>query len=184
MRVVELFAGVGGFRLGLEKASKEFETVYANQWEPGKKKQHAYDNYCSHWKNHNCVNEDIAKIKFDIPEHDLLVGGFCCQSFSVARTTDKSLGLEDAEKGQMWFHIRDILEYRRPKHVLLENVDRLLKSPSKQRGRDFGVILKGLTDLGYSTQWRVINAADYGCAQRRRRVFILASLERERAYSR
>ena len=176
MKVVELFAGVGGFRLGLEQASDEFQTVLANQWEPNKKKQYAYDNYCTHWKEHNCINEDIALIKSDIPEHELLVGGFPCQPFSVARTSNHSLGIEDTQKGILWFYIRDILELNKPKYVLLENVDRLLKSPAKMRGRDYGVILKGFMDLGYSVQWRVINAAEYGNAQRRRRTFIFASL--------
>ena len=173
MRVVELFAGVGGFRLGLERASEEFVTVFANQWEPNKKKQWAYENYISHWDN--CVCEDIIKIdKESLPDFDLLTAGFCCQPFSVARSSDKALGLDDTDKGQMWFQIKDILKLKKPKYVLLENVDRLLKSPTKQRGRDFGVILKGFSDLGYTVEWRVINAADYGNAQRRRRTYILA----------
>ena len=178
IRVVELFAGVGGFRLGLERASISFITVLANQWEPNAKKQWAYENYCSHWgKNANCICEDIAKIKEQIPPHDLLVGGFCCQPFSVARSSDKALGLEDTEKGQMWWHIFDIAKLRMPKYILLENVDRLLISPSKQRGRDFAIMLYGLNSLGYSVEWRVINAADYGNAQRRRRIFIFAFRE-------
>ena len=173
MKVAELFAGVGGFRLGLERASEEFITVFANQWEPNKKKQWAYENYISHWDN--CVCEDITKIdKNSLPDFDLLVGGFPCQSFSVARSADKALGLEDEHKGILWWQIREILEKKNPKYVLLENVDRLLKSPTKQRGRDFGVILKGFSDLGYTVEWRVINAADYGNAQRRRRTYILA----------
>lgn len=173
MRVIELFAGVGGFRLGLERASEEFVTVFANQWEPNKKKQWAYENYISHWDN--CVCEDITKIdKESLPDFDLLVGGFPCQPFSKARSADKALGLEDEQKGILWWQIREILEKKNPKYVLLENVDRLLKSPTKQRGRDFGVILKGFFDLGYTVEWRVINAADYGNAQRRRRTYILA----------
>lgn len=173
MKVAELFAGVGGFRLGLERASEEFITVFANQWEPNKKKQWAYENYISHWDN--CVCEDITKIdKNSLPDFDLLVGGFPCQPFSKARSADKALGLEDEQKGILWWQIREILEKKNPKYVLLENVDRLLKSPTKQRGRDFGVILKGFSDLGYTVEWRVINAADYGNAQRRRRTYILA----------
>lgn len=171
--VVELFAGVGGFRLGFEKCSKNsFETVWANQWEPGKKSQYAYDCYVQNFgENHNCVNEDIATVKDLVPEHDLLVGGFPCQDYSVARTGAKGI---QGKKGALWWEIRDIIEAKLPKYILLENVDRLLKSPASQRGRDFGIILRCLSDLGYATEWRVINAAEYGCAQRRRRTFIFA----------
>ncbi len=172
IRVVELFAGVGGFRVGLTKASDVFEFVWANQWEPGKKTQHAFDCYVSHFgESPNHVNEDISKVKFDIPDHDLLVGGFPCQDYSVAATGAKGI---QGKKGVLWWEIRDIIEARKPKYVLLENVDRLIKSPSSQRGRDFGIMLKSLDMLGYTTEWRVINAADYGNAQRRRRVFIFA----------
>lgn len=171
--VCELFAGVGGFRLGLQKASREWNTVWANQWEPGKKAQHAFDCYCAHFGNSdNHVNIDIAQVnKASIPNHNLLVGGFPCQDYSVARTGAQGI---NGVKGVLWWQIRDILEAKSPKFVLLENVDRLLKSPSKQRGRDFGVMLACFNDLGYSVEWRVINAAEYGFAQRRRRIFIFA----------
>ena len=172
IKVVELFAGVGGFRLGLETASSRFQTVWANQWEPNKKKQHAFDCYVEHFGTENHINADIATVKHLVPEHDLLVGGFPCQDYSVASTGAKGI---EGTKGVLWWEIRDIVESKRPKWVLLENVDRLLKSPSSQRGRDFAVILRCLIDLGYCVEWRVINAADYGYAQRRRRVFILAS---------
>ena len=176
VRVVELFAGVGGFRLGLESASDLFETVWANQWEPGRKSQYAYDCYKERFgENHNCINEDIALVKNQIPEHDLLVGGFPCQDYSVARTGAQGI---QGKKGALWWEIRDVVEAKRPKYILLENVDRLLKSPAKQRGRDFGIILRCLSDLGYAIEWRVINAAEYGCAQRRRRTFIFATHER------
>ncbi|GAA0714924.1 DNA (cytosine-5-)-methyltransferase [Paraclostridium ghonii] len=172
INVCELFAGVGGFRLGLEKASDEFNFVWANQWEPGKKKQHAFDCYVSHFGNENHVNVDISEIdKKDIPDHDLLVGGFPCQDYSVARTGAKGI---QGVKGVLWWQIRDILEDKQPRFVLLENVDRLIKSPAKQRGRDFGVMLACFNDLGYSVEWRVINAAEYGLSQRRRRIFIFA----------
>lgn len=171
--VCELFAGVGGFRLGLERASNEWNTVWANQWEPGKKMQHAFECYCFHFGNSNThVNKDIAEIdKSNIPNHNLLVGGFPCQDYSVARTGAQGI---NGVKGVLWWQIREILEIKKPKFVLLENVDRLLKSPTKQRGRDFGVMLGCFNDLGYSVEWRVINAAEYGFAQRRRRVFIFA----------
>ena len=172
IRVVELFAGVGGFRVGLEKSSKCFDTIWANQWEPSKKTQHAYDCYVSHFgRTENHVNEDIAIAKHKVPAHDLLVGGFPCQDYSVAQSGAKGI---EGKKGVLWWEIRDIVEKHRPSYVLLENVDRLIKSPSSQRGRDFGIILRCLNDLGYAVEWRVINAAEYGFAQRRRRIFIFA----------
>nr|WP_317333462.1 DNA (cytosine-5-)-methyltransferase [uncultured Romboutsia sp.] len=172
IKVCELFAGVGGFRLGLEKASDEFNFVWANQWEPSKKVQHAFDCYASHFGVENHVNTDISLVdKTQIPNHDLLVGGFPCQDYSVARTGAQGI---QGVKGVLWWQIRDILEAKQPRFVLLENVDRLLKSPAKQRGRDFGVMLACFNDLGYSVEWRVINAAEYGFSQRRRRIFIFA----------
>jgi DNA (cytosine-5)-methyltransferase 1 len=171
--VCELFAGVGGFRLGLERADKNWKTVWANQWEPGKKSQHAFDCYCAHFGNSkNHVNENISNInKNSIPDHNLLVGGFPCQDYSVARTGATGIS---GKKGVLWWDIRDVLEAKNPSFVLLENVDRLLKSPASQRGRDFGIILACFNQLGYSVEWRVINAAEYGFAQRRRRTFIFA----------
>ena len=171
--VCELFAGVGGFRVGLEEADPNWKTVWANQWEPSRKSQYAFECYVSHFgKNKNYINEDIASIeKNDIPDHNLLVGGFPCQDYSVARSGAKGM---EGKKGVLWWQIRDVLEAKSPKFVLLENVDRLLKSPASQRGRDFGVILACFNDLGYTVEWRVINAADYGFVQRRRRTFIFA----------
>ena len=169
----ELFAGVGGFRVGLEKSDSSWNTVWANQWEPGKKSQHAFDCYVKNFgKNKNYINEDIASVnKETIPNHNLLVGGFPCQDYSVAHTGAEGI---EGKKGVLWWQIREVLETKQPKFVLLENVDRLLKSPANQRGRDFGVILACFNDLGYSVEWRVINAAEYGFAQRRRRTFIYA----------
>lgn len=172
--VAELFAGVGGFRIGLEKASVKYRTIWANQWEPGKTRQYAFECYDQHFgPSLTNSNEDIAIAKTDCPKVDLLVGGFPCQDYSVAHSGDAK-GIE-GKKGVLWWYINDILKARRPKYVLLENVDRLLKSPSKQRGRDFGVILRCLYDLGYYAEWRVINAAEYGYPQRRRRTFIFAA---------
>lgn len=172
IKVVELFAGVGGFRVGLERASNLYKTIWANQWEPSRKSQDAFNCYASHFGDTTvCSNIDIAIAKKEVPSHDLLVGGFPCQDYSVARTGAQGL---EGKKGVLWWEINDIVNKCKPPYILLENVDRLIKSPAKQRGRDFGVILRCLYDAGYAVEWRVINAADYGFAQRRRRTFIFA----------
>lgn len=173
--ICELFAGVGGFRLGFERQSNEWKTTWFSQWEPGAKNQWAHQCYVNHWGDvDNNTGIDIALVdKKEIPYHNLLVGGFPCQDYSVAHSLSSSKGLE-GKKGVLWWQIRDILEEKKAPFVLLENVDRLLKSPAKQRGRDFGVILSCFAQLDYSVEWRVINAAEYGAAQRRRRIFIFA----------
>lgn len=171
--VCELFAGVGGFRLGLESADPKWKTVWFSQWEPNAKKQWAHECYVNHWGDFSRdTGVDIAMVsKHSIPDHTLLVGGFPCQDYSVARPLPGAKGIE-GKKGVLWWQIRDTLEMKRPAFGLFENVDRLLKSPAKQRGRDFGVMLACLASLDYSAEWRVVNAAEYGAAQRRRRVFI------------
>jgi DNA (cytosine-5)-methyltransferase 1 len=191
IRVVELFAGVGGFRLGLEgwkgySASSGYQqplrsgemgyaVVWSNQWEPSTKRQHANEVYKEKWPEAFHSEDDIASVVTDdIPDHDMLVGGFPCQDYSVASTLKNSKGLR-GKKGVLWWQIERILREKgvnAPKYLLLENVDRLLKSPSHQRGRDFAVMLASLSDLGYAVEWRVLNAADYGMPQRRRRVFL------------
>ena len=173
--VCELFAGVGGFRLGLEDTG-HFKIVWSNQWEPSTKTQHASMVYEARFGTQNHSNKNIEEVPTnEIPEHDLLVGGFPCQDYSVATTLNNSKGLL-GKKGVLWWSIYRILEEKkkRPKYLILENVDRLLKSPADQRGRDFAVMLKGLSNLGYAVEWRVVNAADYGFPQRRRRVFLVA----------
>lgn len=180
--VAELFAGVGGFRIGLEKASTCFRTIWANQWEPEKKKQYAFDCYDKHFGPSLAhSNEDIAIAKKNCPAVDLLVGGFPCQDYSVAHSGGAK-GIE-GKKGVLWWYINDIIGERKPDYVLLENVDRLLKSPAKQRGRDFAIILRCLYDQGYYAEWRVINAAEYGYPQRRRRIFIFAARKTTKWYS-
>jgi DNA (cytosine-5)-methyltransferase 1 len=183
IRVIELFAGVGGFRIGLEGYPKDknskYDVVWSNQWEPSTKKQHANLVYHNRWPKANHCGENIEEIienDFEqIPNHDLLVGGFPCQDYSVATTLRNSKGLR-GKKGVLWWSIEAILrkkENERPGYLLLENVDRLLKSPVKQRGRDFAIMLSSLNSLGYAVEWRVINAAEYGMPQRRRRIFIV-----------
>lgn len=180
IKVVELFAGVGGFRIGLERASSRYKTVWNNQWEPSTKRQDASVIYCRRFGTDGHSNEDISLVPTnEIPFADLLVGGFPCQDYSVATTLKHSAGIE-GKKGVLWWQIYRILlekgDYR-PRFLILENVDRLLKSPAKQRGRDFAIILASLADLGYAVEWRVINAADYGMPQRRRRTYIVAYQE-------
>ncbi len=197
IKVVELFAGVGGFRLGLEgwhgkSASSgytedlptRYKVVWSNQWEPSTKTQHASRVYESRFGPSGHSNLDISQVEVsEIPDHDMLVGGFPCQDYSVATTLKNSKGLI-GKKGVLWWNIHKILSEKvlKPKYLLLENVDRLLISPSGQRGRDFAIILQSLNDLGYAVEWRVINAADYGMPQRRKRVFILAYHHATRIY--
>jgi DNA (cytosine-5)-methyltransferase 1 len=170
--VAELFAGVGGFRIGLARAG--WKTVFSNQWEPATKVQHASDVYVARFGEDGHTNEDIAKIQ-SLPKNiDLLVGGFPCQDYSVAKTLNSSKGLK-GKKGVLWWEILRLVHQQKPKFIFLENVDRLLKSPSNQRGRDFAVMLKTLGDEGYTIEWRVVNAAEYGFPQRRIRVFIVAT---------
>lgn len=176
IRVVELFAGVGGFRIGLEGASDAYKTIWNNQWEPSTKHQDASLVYRARFGKEGHSNVDINLVKTeDIPNHDLLVGGFPCQDYSVAASLSKSGGIE-GKKGVLWWQIYRILQEKgdsRPNYLCFENVDRLLNSPATQRGRDFAIILASLSDLGYVVEWRVINAADYGMPQRRKRTYIV-----------
>ena len=193
IKVVELFAGVGGFRLGLEGWNNKtatsnykdtfespYEVVWSNQFEPSTKRQHASEVYVKSFGPENHSNQDINEVlKEDfeqIPDHDLLVGGFPCQDYSVAKARNYSNGIE-GKKGVLWWAIHAILSRkgtRKPSYLMLENVDRLLTSPAKARGRDFAILMSSLSQLGYIVEWRIVNAADYGMPQRRRRVFIFA----------
>jgi DNA (cytosine-5)-methyltransferase 1 len=173
--VAELFAGVGGFRIGL--ANSGWKTVFSNQWEPSTKVQHASSVYVANFGDDGHSSESIETVE-EIPvKFDLLVGGFPCQDYSVAKTLSHAKGLR-GKKGVLWWEILRLVELHKPKFIFLENVDRLLKSPASQRGRDFAVMLKTLGDVGYVIEWRVVNAADYGFPQRRIRVFIVARREK------
>lgn len=176
--ICELFAGVGGFRLGFERLGTDWETVWFNQFEPGAKKQWAHDCYVKHFGDCKDINgeyhtnEDICTVnKSSIPEHTLLVAGFPCQDYSVAKSSAEGI---EGKKGVLWWQIYEILKEKQPPFCIFENVDRLIKSPTKQRGRDFGIILACLAKLGYCVEWRIVNAAQYGGAQKRKRTFIFA----------
>ncbi len=204
IRVAELFAGVGGFRIGLEgwkgmsassgytkRIGKRFKVVWGNQWEPSTKRQYAYEVYSKRFPGDHS-NIDIEKVieeDFEnIPDFDLLCGGFPCQDYSVARTLNQAAGLQ-GKKGVLWWSIHAILSKRMEagnpvSYLMLENVDRLLKSPASQRGRDFSIMLSSLANLGYAVEWRVINAADYGMPQRRRRVFFIGYHSSTKPYDR
>lgn len=187
--ICEMFAGAGGFRCGLNSIRtlediykpEKWKTAWFNQWEPADKTvQWAHGCYihrfgtCLDENGNDTTNQDISKVdKRCVPDHNLLVGGFPCQDYSVASSLASSKGLE-GKKGVLWWDVRDMLEKKGAPFVLLENVDRLLKSPARQRGRDFGIILACFRDLGYTVEWRAINAAEYGYQQRRRRTFIFA----------
>ena len=176
--VAELFAGVGGFRIGLARSG--WKTTFSNQWEPATKVQHASDVYVARFGPEGHSNEDISKVD-SLPKNiDLLVGGFPCQDYSVAKTLNTAKGLK-GKKGVLWWEILRLVQGQKPKYIFLENVDRLLKSPSNQRGRDFAVMLKTLGDEGYTIEWRVVNAAEYGFPQRRIRVFIVATKKKRGA---
>lgn len=181
LTALELFAGVGGFRLGLEAAG--VDVIWSNQWEPGKKRQIASEIYVKRFGSEGHTNEDIKAVldlfecdELTIPDADLLVAGFPCQDYSVAKVLPDSKGIL-GKKGVLWWEIHRLLNLKRPKYVLLENVDRLLSSPSNQRGRDFAVMISSMRVLGYEIEWRIVNSADYSSHQRRKRVFIFGSLE-------
>lgn len=192
IKVLELFAGVGGFRIALEgfegkSASSNytknkktgFKVIWSNQYEPSLKKiQHANSIYKKRWPNSNHSEIDIEKViknQFDeIPNHDLLVAGFPCQDYSVAGLLQKSKGLY-GKKGVLWWSIYTILKRKKipPKYLILENVPRIINTPRDKKGKDFYTILACLNELGYAAEWRIINAADYGFPQKRKRIYII-----------
>mgnify|MGYP001321860001 CR=1 FL=1 len=163
VRFIELFAGIGGFRLGLEKAGK-FECVYANE----------FDKYAAQIYEKNFGEKpdtrDIREVSSEeIPDHELLTAGFPCQSFSVA---GKRGGFADT-RGTLFFEIARILRDKRPNYFLLENVKGLL---SHESGKTFQTIIGVLTDIGYDLQWEVLNSKGFGVPQNRERVFIIGHL--------
>jgi DNA (cytosine-5)-methyltransferase 1 len=164
MKFIELFAGIGGFRLGLEKAGHQ--CVWANEFL--EKPRRIYEHNFKHAPD----GRDIRDVQpNEIPDCDLLVGGFPCATFSVAgRRT--GFGTEDT-RGTLFFEICRILRSKRIPYVFLENVKGLLNHDG---GRTFGVIIASLDELGYDIQWECVNSKNFGVAQNRERVFIVGSL--------
>jgi DNA (cytosine-5)-methyltransferase 1 len=154
-----LFAGIGGFHYGL----RGNKCVYSNEWD-----KYANSVYRKHFGE--CDNRDIRTVDADeIPTFDLLCGGFPCQSFSIA---GKRKGFSDT-RGTLFFEIARILNEKRPRLCLLENVKGLL---SHDNGNTFKTIIATLDDLGYDLQWQVLNSKDFGVPQNRERIFIIGHL--------
>lgn len=161
MKYISLFAGIGGFDLALNKLG--FECVYVNEWN-----KFAAEIYEKNFK-HKPDTRDITTVDVsEIPDHDLLVGGFPCQSFSVA---GKRGGFQDT-RGTLFFDIARIAKAKKPSYLLLENVKGLL---SHDEGNTFATIIATLDELGYDCQWQVCNSR-YHTGQNRERIYILAHL--------
>lgn len=159
-KVVSLFSGIGGLDLGFEYAG--FNIIWANDFD-----KWACETYRAN-VNGNIVLGDITKLKDQIPDHDVLIGGFPCQPFS---TLGKLKGFEDENRGNMFFEILDIIKKHDTKAVVLENVKNLIKH---DEGRTFKTILRLLDEAGYDVNYQILNSQDYGVPQRRNRVFIVA----------
>lgn len=164
MKYLSLFSGIGGFELGLQNSSKDFECVgYA---EIDKFAKNIYEKHFDHLDL-----GDVTQIEAsELPDFDLLVGGFPCQAFSVA---GNQKGFNDT-RGTLFFEIVRILTIKKPKYFLLENVRNLL---SHDKGRTFSVMVQILIDLGYNIRWDVLNSKDFGVPQNRERIYIRGSLE-------
>ena len=159
---VELFAGIGGFRLAA--ARNGIQTLWANDICPK-----ACQVYCSQFGKAEIHQGDIRELTHEIPSHDLLTAGFPCQPFSSA---GQKKGFRDP-RGMLFSVIVDILGTHRPRYFILENVKRLLLM---EKGIHFAMVLSVLTELGYQVEWRLVNTKHFGLAQNRERVLILGSL--------
>ena len=160
IKFIDLFAGIGGMRLGFEKAG--FECVFSNEID---------DHACEMYKENFGTNPKGDIIKLDpnsIPDFDVLVGGFPCQSFSIC---GKQKGFYDA-RGTLFFNICEIIRIKHPKAFMLENVFNLEKH---DKGNTFKVMLKCLDGLGYKVSFRVLNARNFGIPQNRERIIIVGN---------
>ena len=163
IKTIDLFAGIGGIRIGFEREG--FKTVFAND----------FDEYCKvtydgYFKDVPLTVRDIKEVKVeDLPEFDVLLGGFPCQAFSIAGYRQ---GFQDTKgRGDLFFYVANIIEKRQPKAFLLENVKNLV---SHDKGKTFMIIMKTLTDLGYKVDHRVLNTYEYGkLPQNRERTYIV-----------
>jgi len=173
IRFFDMFAGIGGFRSGLE-AVGGFECVGHCEIDP-----YVHRAYCAMYDTEGEIYfEDARTIDPDrLPDIDLICGGFPCQSFSIA---GRRKGFADDARGTLFFEIARIARAKRPTYLLLENVPGLL---SHDEGRTFATILNTLSELGYDVIWSICNSKDFGVAQSRRRVFIVGFL-RERCRGR
>ncbi len=166
---IDLFAGIGGFRIGLTSAGGQ--AVFTNEWD-----QHAITTYQAWFGDDEISSEDIRNLdpKKHIPNHDVLSAGFPCQPFSIAGVSKKNSlgrphGFSDLQQGNLFFSICDIISEKNPKVILLENVKNLI---GHDKGKTWKVITEALDLLGYDLKYKVINAASW-VPQNRRRVFIV-----------
>jgi len=176
IRFIDLFCGMGGFRLGFEFAAKELGInpicVFSSEIKP-----HAISVYQSNFQNEK-ISGDITKIPSqDIPEFEVLLAGFPCQAFSSA---GKRQGFLDT-RGTLFFEIERILKDKKPKAFILENVEGLVKHDQQDKtspiGNTLKVIIESLSSLGYSVSWKVLNGVDFGVPQNRKRIFIVGSID-------
>lgn len=161
---IDLFAGIGGIRLGFEQAFKdEIKTVFVSEWD-----NKAVETYKANFKCDKNIVGDITKVdEKEIPKHDILLAGFPCQAFSLA---GRQKGFEDA-RGTLFFDVARIVKYHKPKVVFCENVKNLV---NHDRGRTFRVIKNILDELGYRVFYKVLNSKDFGVPQNRERIYIVA----------
>ena len=164
---IDLFAGIGGIRLGFDQAfGNDIETVFVSEWD-----KKAQETYIANFGEKPKIFGDITKInEIDIPNHDILLAGFPCQAFSLA---GQKKGFEDT-RGTLFFDVARIVEFHKPKVVFCENVKNLV---NHDRGKTFKIIKKTLNNLGYRVFYKVINSKDFGVPQNRERIYIVAFKE-------
>ena len=194
IRYFSMFSGVGGFELGLERAENELvegTTDNESEWRSKKSEgewrrrkqgfscvgfseidKYSIQTYQKNFPTHKNYGDATKIIPNELPDFDMLCGGFPCQAFSLA---GKRRGFKDT-RGTMFFEIARIVKIKRPKIVFLENVKGLL---NHDEGKTFRIILQSLDELGYEVQWMVLNSKFFGVPQNRERVFIVGSLRGE-----
>lgn len=168
-KAIDLFAGIGGIRLGFDNAFKDqIETVFVSEWD-----KFAQETYSDNFQDDLVIQGDITKIKEEeVPAFDICLAGFPCQAFSLAGSRK---GFEDDYKGMsrgtLFFDVARICEYHKPKVIFCENVKGLT---IHDKGRTFKVITGTLEELGYTVYYKVLNSRDYGVPQNRERIYIVA----------